>query len=140
MKRAAIVVLAFTLISIVGICFAADFVVVVNKGNPINVISKYDLKQVALGKKSEWKDGSKIFFVMREGQGVHENFVKEILNKNTAQYANYWKMAIFTGTGTPPKTVKSDEEVKNIVAGRRDAIGYISPSAVDSTVKKIGVE
>lgn len=140
MKRAAIVILAVTLLTTAGICYAGDFVVIVNKGNPINAISKHDLKQVALGKKSEWKDGSKIYFVMREGQGVHEQFVKEILNKNTSQYANYWKMAIFTGTGTPPKTVKSDEEMKNIVAGRKDAIGYISPSAVDTTVKKIGVE
>lgn len=140
MKRVAIVILALTMITIVGICYAGDFVVIVNKGNPINVINKQDLKQVALGKKSEWKDGSKIFFVMREGQGVHEQFVKEILHKNTSQYANYWKMALFTGTGTPPKTVKSDEEVKNIVAGRKDAIGYISPSAFDSTVKKLGVE
>lgn len=139
MKRVAIVSLAFSLITAAGICFADDFAIIVNKSNPINVISRQDLKQVALGKKSEWQDGKKIYFVIQEG-GVHDRFVKDILHKNSSQYANYWKMAIFTGTGTPPKSLRNDDEVKNIVAGRRDAIGYISTSAVDSTVKRIGVE
>lgn len=139
MKRAAIWSLALPFI-LAAAAYADDFVVIVNKVNPVGVISKQDLKQVALGKKSEWKDGTKIYFVMQEGRGVHETFVQEILHKNSAQYANYWKMAIFTGTGTPPKVLKSDEEVKSIVAGRKDAIGYISSSSLDSSVKRLNVQ
>ena len=75
MKRVAIVILALSMITIVGICYAGDFVVIVNKGNPINAISKQDLKQVALGKKSEWKDGSKIFRTYNPNKGSHRSCV-----------------------------------------------------------------
>lgn len=139
MKRSAIwsIVLLFIMISA---AHAGDFAVIVHKSNPISGISRQDLKKVALGKKSVWADGKTIYFITQEGVGVHTSFVSEILNKSTSQYTNYWKMAIFTGTGTPPKNLKNDEEVKQAVAGTKNAIGYISSSALDAGVKRISVQ
>ena len=47
---------------------------------------------------------------------------------------------IFTGKGQPPKEVPNTAEVKKLVSGNPNTIGYIEKSAVDSSVKVVWSE
>ena len=47
---------------------------------------------------------------------------------------------LFTGTGLPPKVFADDAEIKNAVAAQPGAIGYISASALDGSVKKLDIK
>lgn len=120
-------------------CLAEEVLLVVNKANPASSVSEQDAQNIFLGKKTTWNDGRKIVILNQSNARVTESFAKSITNKTAQQYATYWKKALFTGTGTPPKTVEDDAAVKNYIASNKDAVGYISASALDGSVKKLDV-
>ncbi len=118
---------------------AAEFVLVVNNDNPVAGISRQDAKNIFLGKKSTWPDGRSIVFFIQENDALTDAFVRDTVNKSAQQFSTYWKKALFTGTGTPPQVLDGDSAMKSVIAGNRDAIGYITPSQVDATVKPIDI-
>lgn len=132
--------LVFTLLLVLHLnaaANAADVVLIVNKTNASTRIPEHEANNIFLGKKTTWSNGKKIVLVTQQNQQVHDSFAKQVLNKTAQQYALFWKKALFTGAGIPPKTVDNDAEVKAFVAGNKDAIGYISALALDGTVKKV---
>lgn len=130
------------LIFMLSVCpgFAADFAVIANKANPVSDMAAKDVKSIFEGKKTSWPNGASVIVVTQDGPAVHEAFTKEIVKKTPSQFALYWKKALFTGTGNPPKNFPNDAEVKAFVAANENAIGYISPGALDDTVKKLELQ
>ncbi len=138
MKKIILLTIAIALLS--TLIFAEDFAVIVNKGNAVSSISKADLENLFLGKKTSFDGGAKAnLAILKEGP-AHEAFLKEIMKKNSLQFSTYWKKAVFTGTGTPPAEFASDEKIKAFVASTPGAIGYVSAGEVDGTVKKITIK
>lgn len=135
-----IIVFALLCLAFALPAFAADYIVIVNKANPVSSLSQQELQNIFLGKKTTWDDGKKIAPVSQEGTPVHDAFANKSMSKTAHQLSNYWKKTIFTGVGMPPKNVSNDETVKQYVANNRDAIGYISAGALDASVKKIAVK
>lgn len=119
---------------------AADFILIVNQANPASSISHGDAKNIFLGKKSTWSDGSKIKPVLQDKSAVHKSFIKATTGKSTKQFANFWKKATFTGTGVSPKSLPGDAEVVAFVAANAGAIGYVSATTTVDSVKKLGVQ
>ena len=134
-----IITMVMALLTMQG-AFAADFTVIVNAQNGVSQISKDDLKSIYLGKKSSWPNGGKIEAVMLHEGKAHEAFSNDIVAKSPAQLATFWKSALFTGTGTPPKTVSSDAEVVQAVSSTPGAVGYISAGAATGSAKAVKVE
>ncbi|SEK41753.1 hypothetical protein SAMN05216214_102191 [Atopomonas hussainii] len=62
-------------------------------------------------------------------------FYSNVVGKNEAQLKSYWSGLVFTGKGTPPKSVDSDAAVVGEVAGSGEAIGYVDSAAVNDSVK-----
>jgi ABC-type phosphate transport system substrate-binding protein len=118
---------------------AADFIVVVHAGNALSRMAEQDVKQIFLGKKTTWPNGRTIDIIIQEDTDAHAGFTQEILGKTSQQFMIYWKKMLFTGKGLLPRSVKNDAEVKAFVASNPDTIGYISPGALDNTVKKLEV-
>lgn len=136
MKKIIITILfCLTLLSL----FAGDFVVVVSKSNPIGSISATDLQNIYSGKKTTWNDGKNIAPVFNNG-GVKDDFLKEVLKKTLPQYQTFWKKAVFTGTGNPPKEVDGDAAVKTFLGNNSLGIGFISEGSLDGSVKKIEIK
>lgn len=133
-----VLVLAILLVSTAAL--AADYVVIVNKSNPATVASQGDVKNYYLGKKTSWSDGSPIIVFTQDSSDVHVGFMKQMVRKSPQQYATYWKKSLFTGTGLPPKDFASDDDMKQAVAAQPGAIGYISASALDDSVKKLDIK
>jgi TonB family protein len=65
--------------------------------------------------------------------------LKDYLGQNDDALQNYYRSLVFTGKGSMPKTLHSDEEVVAYVARTRGAIGYVSPSSPVDGVKTLAV-
>ena len=118
---------------------AADFVVVVHAENALSSMTEQDIKQIFLGKKTTWSNDRTIDIIIQEDTDAHTGFTQDILGKTSQQFMIYWKKMLFTGKGLLPRSVKTDAEVKAFVASNPDAIGYLSPDALDNTVKRLEV-
>ena len=119
---------------------AADFVVVVNKNNPVESMDRSEIKKIFLGKKTFWADGQGIDVLLQADGDVHRSFVFKILNKSTIQLSLYWKQALFSGTGIPPRKLPDNLSVKEAVASNPKAIGYIDAHQLDESVKQINLK
>lgn len=134
MKLVKIVLLATT--CLVG-AVQADIAVVVNPANA-NTVSADDLNRLFLGRTSNFADGSKATPLnLAEGVAARDEFDTKVLKRSSAQLKAYWSKLVFTGKGTPPKELTDDAAVKAAVAADATAIGYISSSSVDGSVKVV---
>ena len=132
-------ILVFALLSVSGVALAADYVLITDNSNPVTTLSAKDVKNIYLGKKSVWSDGSHITVFTQTVSSVNSAFMKEMARKTPQQYSTYWKKSLFTGTGLPPKDYSSDDATKAAVAAKPGSIGYIQASSLDDTVKKLEI-
>ena len=102
----------------------ADVVIIGNKNIPESSLSKTDIQNIFLGKKTKL-GSTKITFVILKSGEVHESFLKEYLSRTSAQYKKYWKKIVFTGKGKAPKAFKSEETLVEHVKNTEGTIGYI---------------
>ncbi len=130
--------------SAVAACFlagatasVADIAIIVN---PESGLNEADAKQIAsafLGKRGSIAGVSVTPVDQEEGQASRDEFYTKVVNKNASQLNAYWSRLIFTGKGMPPDQVSADAEVVEVVADELEMIGYVSPGAVDDSVKVI---
>ncbi|MDP5211602.1 phosphate ABC transporter substrate-binding protein [Pseudoalteromonas tunicata] len=113
-----------------------DIAVIVHPTNN-NVIEVSDLKNLYLGKKRTFPDGTPaITLSLQEGLESNSYFNQTVLEKSDSQLKAYWSKLIFTGKGTPSKQVSQDELI-NLVASNPNTIGYIDSSVVTDSVKVV---
>lgn len=133
-------VAAFMMLLASGL-FAQGYEVIANKDVPGDSVSADSLKKIFLGQKTSWDGGGKAAPVIQEKGPAHEGFLKAVVAKTTAQFSTFWKNAIFTGQGVPPKTVASDADVMKFVAATKGAVGYVSAGLKpDAGVKVLSVK
>ena len=137
--RKTIVLIAMFLVLTAGAAFAAEYALVVNPGNPVGTLSKQVGKDIFLGRKSAWDNGSRVTIYAQSGASFHSLVVKNVTGKNAGQFDLFWKKALFTGQGIPPTNLSGDAAVKQAVAGNPGAVCYISADAVDSSVKVLEI-
>lgn len=115
---------------------AAEVVVIANKSAPVSSISVEQAKSIFLKKTSTFPDGSSVIAVdLPDDNSVRDEFYQKATNKNPNQVKAYWAKRVFTGKGTPNDIQNSESAVKRWVADGSSHIGYISPAAVDGSVK-----
>jgi ABC-type phosphate transport system substrate-binding protein len=119
---------------------AGDVTVICNKSVSNSSVSKQDLKNIYMGKKTTWNDNKKIVFVVLDNSNVNDQFLSSYINKSAAQFSSYWKEKVFTGQGTPPKSLVSDKEMIQFVTQTDGAIGYVSSGEALDNVKKLIIE
>ncbi len=102
-------------------------------------VPKGDVKRIYLGKMKKWANGSEIHAVTLRSGLVHETFVKKYVNRSPSSFSSFWKRAIVSGTGIPPKSFKTEDEVVKYIAETKGAVGYISPDTIHDGVKVINI-
>lgn len=105
--------------------------VVVNPTNPINDLTAVQVKDIFLGKVTNWKQvggkDARITLVSREsGSGTRDGFEALVMNKEAISD----KALIANSTGA----------IKTAIAGDQKAIGYISMAGLDETVKALAID
>jgi ABC-type phosphate transport system substrate-binding protein len=114
----------------------AEETVLVNGASAVAGISDDDLKDYYLGKKASWPDGSKVTVVVLKDGASHENLMKK-LGKSTSQFSTGWKKLVFTGKGSMPEQVGSEDELVAFVAKTPGSIGYADAGKVKDGVKAV---
>lgn len=117
--------------------WADDIVVIVHKDNTQAIDLAY-VQQLYVGAVRGWPDGTPaVVLDQPNGSPGRELFSSSVLRRSSANVRAIWAQNIFTGRGLPPK-VAADDEMKRIVAGNRNAIGYVRSSQLDDSVRVIG--
>lgn len=74
-------------------------------------------------------------YIYQKGGPTKAEFDKKVLGKSGSELSTYWSKLVFTGKAKAPGEAANDAEVKAKVSSNPALIGYISDSAVDSSVK-----
>jgi TonB family protein len=119
--------------------FAGDVKVIANPSVNTEAISANEIKSVFLGERNSLRDGTHVEPVLSRGGLAHAAFLKDYLGQNDDALQNYYRTLVFTGKGSMPKALHSDEEVVAYVARTRGAIGYVSATATLDGVKTLAV-
>lgn len=135
-----LLIFAFLMVFSIGETIGQSYKVIVNNSNMVTSISKKDVSNMFLKKKSKWGNGNAIIPVDQKiGSSTRESFTTEIHNKKVASIRSYWQQAIFSGVATAPVEKDSDSEVIEYVKSTPGAIGYISSTTNAQGVKVVSI-
>ena len=117
---------------------AEDLVVIVNPKNSSAALTAEQVEGVFLGKTSTLPGGGTAAPVdQAQGSPLRDAFYQKAASKDAAQVKAVWSRIVFSGKGSPPKTLGSSEDAKKFVASDPNGIGYIEKSAADPSVKVV---
>lgn len=74
---------------------------------------------------------------LAENVALRAEFDQKGVGRSSAQLKAHWSKLVFTGKGTPPTELNSEQEVLNFVANNPQAIGYVSAANVTDAVKVV---
>lgn len=97
------------------------------------------IAKIFLGKSTKFPGGSKaVPIALTTGTPACDEFNDKVLGKSSSQLKSYWSKLVFTGKGTPPKEMSTDQDVIDLISANPNMIGYISSGAATDAVKVIG--
>lgn len=115
---------------------SAQVVLVVSAKSPAANLTKDQAAALFLGKSTQLPGaGIPVLIDQPESAEIRKVFYTKVAEKTPIQVKAIWSRLVFSGKGTIPKEVNSNDEVKKLLAANPDAVGYIDKSAVDATVK-----
>ena len=116
----------------------ADVVAVVSSKSQITALSKNQVLDIFLGKRTRFPDGSSVIPIdQAEGSAARDEFYTRLADMSPAQVKAFWARIIFTGRGQPPKSVATGLEAKRLLIADPNTIAYIDQSLVDSSVRVV---
>lgn len=128
------------------LALACGMVVCANAQAQISVIiaksaihkpSEEDVKSYFSAVKFNWDDGKKVQIVDQPETEVGQAFYSKFLGKTVAIVRKEWTKLMLSGQAMAPQKCANDDAVKKAVNANPNAIGIISSSALDDTVKEI---
>jgi ABC-type phosphate transport system substrate-binding protein len=119
---------------------AASIVLIVNGDVVESSLDEATVTKIFQGKMTRWSNQLKIVPVMLKDGSTHENFVEDIIGSTTSRFTTYWKQAVFSGRGIPPKSFESELDLVKYVASTPGAIGYVSPLTPVADVKEVTLD
>ena len=122
-----------------GMGHAQEIMIVANPAAPVSEISRDQLRDIFIGVRSRFSDGSRAVPVLLKGGPVHEVFLSRIVGDSPDEFRVRWRRAVFTGQGAMPKEFPSEGALLDYVATTPGAIGYVSRVPDPSAVKVLTV-
>jgi ABC-type phosphate transport system substrate-binding protein len=116
----------------------ADVVAVVAASSPIDTLSKTQVIDIFLGKRTRFPDGSDAVPIdQTQGSVARDEFYLKLATMSPAQVQAFWSKIIFTGRGAPPRIASTISELKKLLLANPNAIGYLDRSVLDSSFKVV---
>lgn len=96
------------------------------------------VSRIYLGKARTFENGTTAIPISQDDRSpITADFNKVVLKKSSSQLKAYWSKLVFTGKGTPPRSVENDQQVLELVSANPNIIGFVALENVTSTVKVI---
>jgi ABC-type phosphate transport system substrate-binding protein len=116
------------------------FVIVVNKTNPVKMLSIVELRRIFMKQSRMWPHAEPMVPVDWESTAeIRQVFSKQVLNRSVREMAEYWVQQSMTQGIAPPSTQRSARAVLRFIASVPGAISYVPPGEVDDTVHVVAV-
>lgn len=139
MPKCKMLLLSFLFVSLAHVAWAKDYILIVNKNNPVHTLKRSLVKKIFLGKKSFWDNGHRIEVFLHSDSDLHNAFISEVVKKTPRQFKMYWRRELYSGTGLPPQRRDNDQAIKAEIAANPKAISYINATSIDATVKRVRI-
>jgi ABC-type phosphate transport system substrate-binding protein len=139
-------VLAATVLLGLGAASAAaaadDVAVIVNKSNPVQSMTMLQLRKIVLGQEPNWPGGKKIAVLMpTPGKPERDGTLRIVCGMNETDFSLHFLRATFSpDAGDPPKSIGSGTQLRALVAGTANAVGFIKTSDLDASVKIVMID
>ena len=118
-----------------------EFVVIVNRSNQFDGLSRSKISFLYLRKVSRWPSGAEAYPIdLVSAQSLRREFTGSVLGISDEQLQSYWIDQRETRGVKPPIEVRDAAAAKALVASHPGAIAYIPASELDDTVKVLKVE
>ena len=117
---------------------AEHFVVIVNNDNRSNSLSSDLVSDIYLGRTKRFPTGEPAKPLdLPKHLSITNDFYTKVVKKSPAQLRAHWSRLVFTGKGRPPQKLADELEVKSMVSGDNEMIGYVYEQTADEEVKII---
>jgi len=127
------ITILFTLFFSISL-YASEYAIVVDKKNPINKISKKQIKNIFLKRRHFIGKQKTIPVNISANMPLRIYFEKNILKMNRERLNGFWTKQHFQGI-TPPSTQSSNNSVKLFIQNVDGAIGYLPKNLIDESIK-----
>lgn len=113
-------------------------VVIVNKANPVSVLSRDELRPIFQTTKKAWSSGEDAQPLnLPEDSALRNDFDQAVLGLDPERVARYWTDRKVRGGARPPIRVTTTGAMLKAVATKPGAVGYVRSSEVNSSVKVV---
>jgi ABC-type phosphate transport system substrate-binding protein len=127
-------------LSVAAIGRAQDASFVVNKDTKVASVSAEDIKNILLGNKLKFEDGTVIKLAILTDGPIHEKVVRDYTQRSTDQFDKYWKRLVFTGKGIMAAQFKSDADLIDYVTKTPGGFGYVAMASVTGAVTAVEIK
>lgn len=135
MKCSMIRLMLLSLFAVAGTLQAED-AIVLNPASPVATLTEDQFKDLFLGKRLAWDDGSKVLVVIVKDGPANDSLMKR-LGKNPQQFQTGWKKLVFTGKGSMPEQVDNEDALIAFVGKTPGSIGLVDKAKAKDPVKVI---
>lgn len=133
---------ALTMFIILFVCSlvrAQDVAIIVNRSLPVSEITEAQLRDIFIGARSRFDNGTRAVPVLLKGGPAHEVFLHRHIGDTPDEFRTRWRRAVFTGQGSMPKEFSTETAVIQYIEATPGAIGYVSRQPENGPVKSLTV-
>jgi ABC-type phosphate transport system substrate-binding protein len=114
--------------------------VIANATVDTNELKLRDIRAIFTMKKRLWPDGEQVqVFVLPDNDATHQAFCKRVLGVFPRQLQAIWHRLAYSGTGTAPTILESEEEMVKQISQTPGSIGYLIRDTNDENIKTISI-
>jgi ABC-type phosphate transport system substrate-binding protein len=126
--------------SLLWACSAFATEVVTHPAVPLDQLTVTQLRGIYSMRQQNWPNGTAVrVFVLPAKSALHQSFAKEKLQMFPYQLDRIWQKITYSGLGTAPVVLTSEQQMREMVATTEGAIGYIENPDELSKLKVIRV-
>jgi hypothetical protein len=115
-----------------------EIAVIVNKANPIAVLSHSELRPIFQTTKTSWPSGQSILALTLPAEdATRKGFDAAVLGLDPDRVARYWVDRKIRGGNPAPKALPSPALMAKAVGSKAEAIGFVLSKDVTSNVKVV---
>lgn len=108
-----------------------ELLVIVNKDNPLDSITKQQVIDLFMGRSPYFPTGDAVVKLdAPSSSDVRESFYQSLVQMSLPEVNAYWARLMFSGRATPPMSVPKEEDILKLVASNSNAIGYIPRESI----------
>jgi hypothetical protein len=101
--------------------------IIVNESVPRSMYSLMNVRAIFTMQQRFWPNGEQIkVFTLSDSNPVHKDFVKNKLNMFPHQLRRGWDRMVFSGTGSAPMQLESEQDMIEKLVNTPYSIGYLN--------------